>query len=95
MSEQLVSPFAAEMKIYLDLAASVPGWRRSDEAAALFTSAYSLPADAVIVEIGAFFGRSSILLAGARKLRGSGKITVWIRSIVRETTTRFRITGRF
>jgi hypothetical protein len=34
----------------------------------------SLPDDCVVVEIGSFLGSSSVLLAGARKLRGSGKL---------------------
>jgi len=33
-----------------------------------------LPDDAIIVEIGAFLGSGSILLAGARKLRRSGRV---------------------
>lgn len=37
-------------------------------------AAYELPDHAVIVEIGAFLGSGSILLAGARKLRRSGKV---------------------
>jgi predicted O-methyltransferase YrrM len=36
--------------------------------------AYSLEGDPVIVEIGSFLGCSTVLLAGARKLRGTGTV---------------------
>ena len=36
--------------------------------------AYSLEGDAVIVEIGSFFGSSTVFLAGSRKLKGAGKV---------------------
>jgi predicted O-methyltransferase YrrM len=62
------------MPIYLRLSERVPGWTRGPEAEALFRAAYALPDEAVIVEIGAFLGSGSILLAGARKLRRSGKV---------------------
>jgi MMP 1-O-methyltransferase len=41
---------------------------------ALFDASYSMNGHAVIVEVGTFFGRSAVLLAGARMLRGSGKV---------------------
>ncbi len=59
---------------YLGFSATIPGWTRGPEADALAQIAQGLPADAVIVEIGAFFGAGSVLLAGARKLRGSGRV---------------------
>jgi hypothetical protein len=59
---------------YLSIAASVPGWRRGDEAAAVYGASYSRCHGAIIVEVGVFLGCSTILLAGARKLRGSGKV---------------------
>jgi methyltransferase family protein len=52
----------------------VPGWTRHDEAITLAHESYALPDRAVIVEIGSFLGCSAVLLAGARKLRGSGKV---------------------
>ena len=52
----------------------VPGWTRGWEAVALATAAYALPNDATIVEIGSFAGGSAVLLAGARKLRRSGRV---------------------
>jgi predicted O-methyltransferase YrrM len=52
----------------------VLGWTRGAEAVALIRQAYALPASPTIVEVGAFLGCSTILLAGARKLRGSGRV---------------------
>jgi len=59
---------------YIWLSRRIPGWTRGDEAAALARASYASPDEAVIVEIGSFLGCSTILLAGARKLRGSGKV---------------------
>jgi hypothetical protein len=59
---------------YLAFAYRVPGWTKHSEAVALAQASYSLPANAVVVEIGSFLGKSSVLLAGARKLRGSGTV---------------------
>ena len=53
---------------------SIPSWLGDQEALALASASYSLPLDAVVVEIGSFLGKSAILLAGARKLRGSGRV---------------------
>lgn len=63
-----------DLKAYLQLSETIPGWTRDDEAMALALAAYQLPADAVIVEVGTFLGSGAVLLAGARKLRGSGKV---------------------
>jgi predicted O-methyltransferase YrrM len=60
--------------IYLSLSEKVAGWTRGPEAEALIKAAYHLPDHAVIVEIGSFIGSASILLAGARKLRRTGKL---------------------
>jgi predicted O-methyltransferase YrrM len=60
--------------IYLSLSERVAGWTRGPEAEALIRAAYQLPDHAVIVEIGSFIGSASILLAGARKLRRTGKL---------------------
>jgi MMP 1-O-methyltransferase len=59
---------------YRRLSESVPGWTRGEEAKALAQACHAQPEGAVIVEIGAFFGSGTILLAGARKLRGSGMV---------------------
>lgn len=60
--------------IYLRLSELVAGWTRGPEAEALFHVAYALPDAATIVEIGSFLGSGTILLAGARKLRRSGRV---------------------
>jgi len=60
--------------IYLGLSERVPGWTRGAEAQALIRTAYELPDHPIVVEIGAFLGSGSILLAGARKLRRSGRV---------------------
>ena len=59
---------------YLRLSETIPGWTRNAEADALAQMAYSLEGDAVIVEIGSFFGSSTVFLAGSRKLKGAGKV---------------------
>jgi len=59
---------------YIWLSRRIPGWTRGDEAVELARCAWSLGGEAVIVEIGAFLGCSTVLLAGARKLRGSGSV---------------------
>lgn len=63
-----------DLDAYLRLSERIPGWIRNDEARALAETAYSLPDNAVIVEVGAFFGSGSVLLGGARKLQGSGQV---------------------
>lgn len=52
----------------------VPGWTRGPEAARLAQASFALPEHAVVVELGSFLGCSAVLLAGARTLRGSGKV---------------------
>jgi predicted O-methyltransferase YrrM len=59
---------------YISLSRRIPGWTRDAEAVALAHLSQSLPHSAVILEIGCFLGCSTVLLAGARKLRGSGKV---------------------
>src|SRR5690348_7024173 len=48
----------------------VTGWTSGAEAVRLAQTAFEMPSHAVIVELGTFLGRSAVLLAGARKLRG-------------------------
>ena len=50
----------------------IQGWIRGREAVALAQSSAGLPAGAIIVEIGSFLGCSTVILAGSRRLRGSG-----------------------
>lgn len=59
---------------YCGFSEQLPGWIRGVEAEDLALTSFGLPADAVIVQIGTFFGSSAVLLAGARQLRGSGKL---------------------
>lgn len=59
---------------YFRLSERIPGWTRGEEAHALAHYAFTAPADAVVVEIGAFLGSGTILLAGARKLRRTGSV---------------------
>jgi predicted O-methyltransferase YrrM len=63
-----------DLAYYLARSEKIPGWTRGDEASALAEAAYALDDDAVIVEIGSFFGGSAVIMAGARKLKGSGKV---------------------
>jgi predicted O-methyltransferase YrrM len=57
---------------YLQYSHRIEGWTRGDEAVALALTAYALPVDAVLVEIGSFLGSGTILMAGARRARGNG-----------------------
>jgi predicted O-methyltransferase YrrM len=57
---------------YLAGSLEIPGWTRGAEAGALALASHDLPPNAVVLEIGCFLGGSAVLLAGARKLRGSG-----------------------
>jgi len=59
---------------YLKMSHGILGWTRLEEAEALASLSYSLRDDAVIVEVGSFLGAGTILLAGPRELRRSGKV---------------------
>jgi len=59
---------------YIALSRRIPGWTRGEEAVALAQASHHLPADAVVLENGCFLGCSTVLLAGARKLSGSGRV---------------------
>jgi hypothetical protein len=59
---------------YLRASERIPGWFRGEEAEALACAGYSLPGAPVIVEIGSFLGSSTVLVAGSRKVKGSGKL---------------------
>lgn len=62
------------LEICLRLSETIPSWTRGEEARELLRISHSLSASATIVEIGSFFGASAILLAGARRIRGSGLV---------------------
>jgi predicted O-methyltransferase YrrM len=65
-----------DLRNYIQFSEAIPGWTRGEDAEELVRVSSSLGADAVIVEIGAFLGSSTVLLAGPRRLRGSGKVHV-------------------
>jgi predicted O-methyltransferase YrrM len=66
--------FARDLEVFRRLSEAIPGWTRGEEARELLNTSYSLSAAAVIVEIGSFFGSGAILLAGPRRIRGSGLV---------------------
>lgn len=55
-------------------AASVPGWTDGEDARKVALASLALPDEATIVETGVYMGRCTVLLAGARSLRGSGRV---------------------
>lgn len=63
-----------ELGIYIARSRRIQGWTRDSEAVALAQFSYALADNPVIVEIGSFLGSSTVLLAGARKVRGSGQV---------------------
>ncbi len=63
-----------ELQFYLGLSGAIPGWTRGEEAWELLCVSHGLPANANLVEIGSFVGAGAILLAGARKVCGSGLV---------------------
>lgn len=58
----------------VELSENIPGWRAGEAARAVAAAAYGLAPEPIIVEVGAFMGRSTFLMAGARRLRGSGQV---------------------
>jgi predicted O-methyltransferase YrrM len=59
---------------YAAHAFSVPSWLGHQEGLALASACYALPPNAIVIEVGSFLGGSAILLAGARRERGNGRI---------------------
>jgi predicted O-methyltransferase YrrM len=59
---------------YIAIAREIPGWTRGDEAVELAQASRDLPRDAVVVELGSFLGCSTVLLAGGRRVAGSGRV---------------------
>jgi MMP 1-O-methyltransferase len=57
---------------YVAQARLVEGWTTPDELISLGKISWDLPHNAKIVEIGSFLGRSSIIISGSRKMKGSG-----------------------
>jgi hypothetical protein len=59
---------------WLERSALIPGWLRSEGAREMANVVLRLPPECTIVEIGAFMGSTTILLAGLRKSCGSGVV---------------------
>ena len=59
---------------FIRLSEGIRGWTRGEEARELARISFLLPAGSNIVEIGCFLGASTILLAGPRRLQGSGLV---------------------
>jgi MMP 1-O-methyltransferase len=64
----------ANLQEYIEKSSMIPGWTRNEDAEELARASFSLRRDAVIVEIGAFLGCCTIILAGARCVQGSGEV---------------------
>lgn len=63
-----------DLQHYLAVSATIPGWTRRDEAEALTRISFALADGPTVVEIGSFLGSGTVLMAGPRRLRGSGKV---------------------
>jgi len=63
-----------ELAPYIELSEKIPGWKRGAEAEEMARATRAIHGEAIIVEIGAFLGSATVLLAGARKLAGSGMV---------------------
>ena len=64
----------ANLQDYIQISSMIPGWTRNEDAEELAHASFSLGGDPIVVEIGAFLGCCTVLLAGARSVRGSGKV---------------------
>ena len=62
------------LKHYIAVSESIPGWTRGEEAESLARFVYELGDNPVVVELGCFLGSGTVLMAGARKERGSGQV---------------------
>lgn len=74
LARQLYSARYGPLGAYLGYAFAIPSWLGRQESLALASASYTLPPNSVIVEIGSFLGKSAIMLAGARKARGNGRV---------------------
>jgi len=63
-------------KAYLYLAQNIPGWVTTEELGEKWDYSFNLPSEPVIVEIGAFLGRSTVVTAGARRVKRNGTVYV-------------------
>lgn len=55
---------------------ALPGWRDAQDLALLWDAATAVPRESLVVEIGCFLGRSTIVLADARRHAGAGPLIV-------------------
>jgi hypothetical protein len=55
-------------------AMTVEGWRRAEECTEIANVAFGLPDNPTIVEVGAYMGRGTCVLAGARRLARRGGV---------------------
>ena len=62
----------AQLEHLVAAALSLPGWRWADDLRRLGHETLALGEQATLVEIGCFFGRTALVLAGALQMRGSG-----------------------
>jgi hypothetical protein len=67
-------PTAHDIGEIVGASMTVFGWREGNALTETVLASWGLRSNATIVEIGVFMGRSTALLAGARRLRGSGKV---------------------
>jgi hypothetical protein len=56
------------------VSATIPGWTETEDARQVALASFALPEGATVVEVGVYMGRCTVLLAGARRLRGSGTV---------------------
>jgi predicted O-methyltransferase YrrM len=74
MEARVIQEPKAALRWIVDLAATVAGWRLAEESMELAAIAYGLAPGATIVEVGAYMGRGTVVLAGARRLQGDGVV---------------------
>jgi MMP 1-O-methyltransferase len=74
--EELPDSPSEQLDHWLKMSESIPGTTRGELARELARVSSTLPSDAIIVEIGAFMGSATVLLAGPRQMRGSGRVHV-------------------
>jgi hypothetical protein len=73
-SNKASDDMSGDIERILAASAAIPGWTAGDDAREVAMASYALPHDATIAEIGVFMGRCTVLLAGPRRIRGSGKV---------------------
>jgi hypothetical protein len=69
-----MSSIDSEIDELVAASATVPGWIAAEDAKVLALRCLRLPARPVLVEVGAYMGRCTALLAGSCRLRGSGRV---------------------